>query len=68
VLLLALSQTVLAQAQTTQTSSEAEEQQLELDFSNPLSTLPQLIIRDSYTPANYGSLVGIVIGLPPSDI
>lgn len=53
-LLLALSQTVLAQAQTTQTSSEAEEQQLQLDFSNPLSTLPQLIIRDSYTPANYG--------------
>ena len=53
-LLLALSQTVLGQAQTTQTSSEAEEQQLQLDFSNPLSTLPQLIIRDSYTPANYG--------------
>ena len=54
ILLLALSRAVLAQAQTTPTSPEAEEQQLERDFTDPLSTLPQLVVRDSYTPANYG--------------
>jgi hypothetical protein len=54
ILLLALSQTVLVQAQATPTSPEAEEQQLERDFTDPLSTLPQLVVRDSYTPANYG--------------
>ena len=32
----------------------AEEEKLERDFTDPLSTLPQLLIRDSYTPANYG--------------
>jgi hypothetical protein len=34
--------------------SPQQEEQLERDFTDPLSTLPQLIIRDSYTPANYG--------------
>jgi len=42
-----------AQAQPA-TSVQAEEEKLERDFTNPLSTLPQLLIRDSYTPANYG--------------
>jgi hypothetical protein len=27
---------------------------LEREFTDPLTTLPQVIIRDSYTPANYG--------------
>ncbi|HKN02021.1 MAG TPA: hypothetical protein VJX23_16005 [Candidatus Binataceae bacterium] len=36
------------------TSALTEEEKLERDFTDPLSTLPQLIIRDSYTPANYG--------------
>jgi len=40
----------MARAQTTL----SEEEKLERDFTDPLSTLPQLIIRDSYTPANYG--------------
>ena len=40
-------------AQTTTISSDAEEK-LEQDFTDPLTTLPQLIVRDSYTPANYG--------------
>ena len=31
------------------------EEKLEQDFTDPLTTLPQLIVRDSYTPANYGS-------------
>jgi len=34
---------------------EAKEEKLEQDFTDPLTTLPQLIVRDSYTPANYGS-------------
>src|SRR3977135_2735049 len=43
-----------AQAQATPTSVQPEEEKLERDFTDPLSTLPQLILRDSYTPANYG--------------
>ena len=43
-----------AQAQATPTSVQLEEEKLERDFTDPLSTLPQLILRDSYTPANYG--------------
>ena len=39
----------LANAQTTL----SDEEKLEQDFTNPLSTLPQLLIRDSYTPALY---------------
>lgn len=44
----------LAQSQTAAASPESEELKLERDFTDPLSTLPQLLIRDSYTPANYG--------------
>jgi hypothetical protein len=43
-----------AQTPATPTSVQLEEENLERDFTDPLSTLPQLIIRDSYTPANYG--------------
>ncbi len=32
-----------------------EEEKLEQEFTDPLTTLPQLIVRDSYTPANYGT-------------
>ena len=39
-----------AQAQTTL----SDEEKLERDFTDPLTTLPQVIVRDSYTPANYG--------------
>ena len=39
-----------AQAQTTLSAEE----KLEQEFTDPLSTLPQLLVRDSYTPANYG--------------
>jgi hypothetical protein len=42
---------VLAQ---TPASLQAQEEQLEREFTDPLTTLPQVIIRDSYTPANYG--------------
>src|ERR1700740_1767726 len=44
----------LANAQGSPSPSVAEEERLEQDFTDPLTTLPQLIIRDSYTPANYG--------------
>jgi hypothetical protein len=43
-----------ANAQTTPSAALSEEEKLERDFTDPLSTLPQLIVRDSYTPANYG--------------
>jgi hypothetical protein len=43
-----------AQAQTAPISPLSDEEKLERDFTDPLSTLPQLTIRDSYTPANYG--------------
>ena len=44
----------IARAQTALTPTESEEEKLERDFTDPLSTLPQVVIRDSYTPANYG--------------
>jgi hypothetical protein len=40
----------IARAQTTLTAEE----KLEQEFNDPLTTLPQLLVRDSYTPANYG--------------
>jgi hypothetical protein len=43
-----------AQSETTPASFESEQLKLERDFTDPLSTLPQLIVRDSFTPANYG--------------
>jgi hypothetical protein len=46
--------TGIAWAQTATTSAESEQEKLERDFTDPLSTLPQVVIRDSYTPANYG--------------
>ncbi len=46
---------VAASAQN-QTAAPAltEEEKLEREFTDPLSSLPQLLFRDSYTPANYG--------------
>jgi hypothetical protein len=44
------------QTQTPGTPLQQEEQ-LERDFTNPLTTLPQALVRDSYTPANYGTNV-----------
>jgi hypothetical protein len=41
----------LAQAQT----KLSAEEQLEKEFTDPLSSLPQVVIRDAYTPANYGT-------------
>jgi hypothetical protein len=43
---------VSAFAQTT-ASLQAQEQ-LEREFTDPLTTMPQIVIRNSYTPANYG--------------
>jgi hypothetical protein len=42
-----------AQSQTTL----AEEEKLELEFTDPLTTLPQMFVRDSYSPANFGTHV-----------
>ena len=57
ILLLALSVIAphVGYAQTqTETSAQIEQDKLEREFTDPLSSLPQLLIRDSYTPANYG--------------
>ena len=43
----------IARAQTAPIPADIEEEKLERDFTDPLSTLPQVLIRDSYTPANY---------------
>src|SRR5262249_7479664 len=43
-----------AQAQISGTTTTPEEEKLEQDFTDPLTTLPQVILRDSYTPASYG--------------
>src|ERR1700751_2209354 len=43
-----------AQAQASGRMTTPEEEKLEQDFTDPLTTLPQIIVRDSYTPANYG--------------
>jgi hypothetical protein len=40
-----------------QTLSMSAEEKLELQFTDPLSTLPQIIVRDSYSPATYGTNV-----------
>jgi len=50
-LFLVIGASIRAQAQT---GKLTQEEQLEQDFTNPLTTLPQLLIRDSYSPAVYG--------------
>jgi hypothetical protein len=50
---LIVSQHALAFGQTP-ASPLTEEAKLEQDFNDPLTTLPQVLIRDSYSPANYG--------------
>ena len=44
-----------ARAQTASTSALSQEEKLEQEFTDPLTTLPQVLIRDSYTPANFGT-------------
>jgi hypothetical protein len=46
--------TFSAQAQT---PGLAEEEKLIAEFTDPLTTLPQISIRDSFTPANFGTHV-----------
>jgi len=48
----------VAEAQTSQSSADLQEQlKLEREFTDPLTTLPQVLFRDSYTPANFGTNV-----------
>ena len=46
-----------AQAQTPAKNSDLEELKLEQDFTDPLTTLPQMTVRDGYSPATYGTHV-----------
>ena len=40
-----------------QAPDQAEEQKLIAEFTDPLTTLPQISIRDAFTPANFGTHV-----------
>ena len=42
-------------AQTGAPSPDTAEERLERDFTDPLTSLPQIVVRDSYTPASYGT-------------
>lgn len=55
-LLVILLTTIGVRFAAAQTSS-AEEERLEQQFTDPLTTLPQLLMRDSYSPATYGTHV-----------
>jgi hypothetical protein len=48
---------VVASARAARAQTEAEEEKLEREFTDPLTTLPQILIRDSYSPATYGTNV-----------
>jgi hypothetical protein len=57
-------------------ATQSPEETLEQDFTDPLTTLPQVIIRDSYSPATYGTHVEtnqfigrpIIPRIPPNTI
>jgi hypothetical protein len=55
-LLITLSLVLSAGPARAQTALSAEER-LEQDFTDPLTTLPQVIIGDSYSPTTYGTQV-----------
>lgn len=46
-----------ARAGTPAQSPDLSAESLEQSFTDPLTTLPQLLIRDGYSPANYGTNV-----------
>lgn len=56
IVLVVLSIVVTARTALTQTTQSPEEI-LEQEFTDPLTTLPQITIRDSYSPATYGTHV-----------
>lgn len=69
--------TISARAEASTTNAELDEvKQLERDFADPLTTLPQLTLRDAYSPANYGTDVQtnqvifrpIIPRLPPQSL
>src|SRR5579863_8505365 len=46
-----------SRAQSPTSAEAAEEEKLERDFTDPLSTLPQLLVRDAWSPATFGTHV-----------
>src|SRR5215470_5898273 len=46
---------VEAQAQTEPGETKRSLKELAEDFSDPLTTLPQIFAQDAYTPSNYGT-------------
>jgi hypothetical protein len=56
ILLTAVTIAGIAEAQTSLTPADLqEEEKLEREFTDPLTTLPQVVFRDSYTPANFAT-------------
>jgi hypothetical protein len=54
-LLIGCCASITGAARAQSTGALTSEEQLERDFTDPLTTLPQVLVRDSYTPANYGT-------------
>ena len=48
---------ILPKSAHAQMTKLEEEQKLEQEFTNPLTTLPQVFIKDTYSPATYGTHV-----------
>lgn len=45
----------VGQAQTASGLTELQEERSEQGFTDPLTTLPQLVVRDGFSPVNYGA-------------
>jgi hypothetical protein len=54
---LAIATVGIARAQSAGPNANTKEEQLQQDFTDPLTTLPQVILRDSWSPAVYGTNV-----------
>jgi hypothetical protein len=52
-LCMAATPVAFARAQVAPSTSLTEQEQVERDFTDPLTTAPQIIIRDAYTHATY---------------
>jgi hypothetical protein len=48
---------IVLAAKSARAQAGAQEEKLEREFTDPLTSLPQIIIRDAYSPATYGTNV-----------
>jgi len=57
ILSLAIANVGIVRAQNAGPNGNTKEEQLQQDFTDPLTTLPQVILRDSWSPAVFGTNV-----------